>query len=421
MKLIKPIIVLAALAAGVMSLSAQNDVMSPYSRYGYGLLNDHVSSSQRGMGGVGYAMNNGRQINSMNPASYAAIDTLTFLFDIGFDVKQLWTKEGDVSGNRFGGGLDYVTMQFPLGKYMAGSVGLLPYSEVGYSFGNEIVNGQDSHQGSGGINELYFGLSGRLFKGFTVGANISYLFGTTFNDTYLSPNGSSTSLFERVLQVRDYNLNFGLQYSFTLAPKHELTIGATFAPGKSWHGKTYGVYYDISAMQGNNPAPADTVGYTHLKGKFTIPSTLGVGLNYKFNRSLMAEVDFTYQPWANAKYQPIEGFEDSRFANRTKVACGVEYTPDPRGSYLRRVNYRMGFYTNRDYIMALDNNVNDYGVTVGLGLPAPVNRWTKTVVNVALEYRHRSSSPVNLVSENYFQVSIGVNFNELWFWKNKIQ
>ena len=26
----------------------------------------------------------------------------------------------------FGGGLDYVTMQFPLGKYMGGSVGLVP-------------------------------------------------------------------------------------------------------------------------------------------------------------------------------------------------------------------------------------------------------------------------------------------------------
>ncbi len=46
------------------------------------------------MGGVGYAMNSGRQINVMNPASYAAIDSLTFLFDLGADVSMLWSQEG---------------------------------------------------------------------------------------------------------------------------------------------------------------------------------------------------------------------------------------------------------------------------------------------------------------------------------------
>ena len=36
------------------------------------------------MGGIGYAMSSGRQINVMwNPASYACIDSLTFLFDMG--------------------------------------------------------------------------------------------------------------------------------------------------------------------------------------------------------------------------------------------------------------------------------------------------------------------------------------------------
>ena len=45
------------------------------------------------MGGVGYAMNSGRQINVMNPASYAAIDTLTFLFDMGIDLTAIWQNE----------------------------------------------------------------------------------------------------------------------------------------------------------------------------------------------------------------------------------------------------------------------------------------------------------------------------------------
>lgn len=409
--------IMAVLAISSTPVAAQNNTQSPYSRFGYGILNDHASSAQRAMGGVGYAMNNGRQINSMNPASYAAIDTLTFLFDMGVDLKSINLKQGAEKGNKLTGGLDYATMQFPLGKYMGGSIGLLPYSEVGYAFGEEIVNGEEAHQGSGAINELYVGVSGKLFKGFTIGANISYLFGNLINDTYLTTANSSTTLFERVLEVRDYDLRFGAQYSLNIGSKHRATLGLVYSPGKDFRGKTYGVYYDVS----NTKNVPDTVGYTHLKGKYSRPATYGIGLNYQWDGKLMAELDFTYQPWRDCKYNIIEGFEAAKFDNRWKVNLGLQYMPDPRGGYLKRVRYRIGALFNHDYIMVGENNVKDFGLSVGFGLPAPVNRYTKTVVNLGFEFRHRQSSPVKLVTENYFQVTLGVNFNELWFWQNKIQ
>ena len=98
--------------------------MTPYSRYGYGILNDNATSAQRAMGGVGYAMSSGRQINVMNPASYAAMDSLTFLFDMGITGTALWSTEGEESGKDFGGGLDYVTIQFPICKNVGMSAGL---------------------------------------------------------------------------------------------------------------------------------------------------------------------------------------------------------------------------------------------------------------------------------------------------------
>ena len=76
----------------VVAASASAQTTSPYSMYGYGIIGDRATSHQRAMGGVGYAMNSGRQINVMNPASYASIDSLTFLFDLGADVSLLWSK-----------------------------------------------------------------------------------------------------------------------------------------------------------------------------------------------------------------------------------------------------------------------------------------------------------------------------------------
>lgn len=89
---IKSFLLLAVMAM-TAAPAALAQTTSPYSKFGYGLLGDNATSAQRQMGGVGYAMRSGRQINVMNPASYAAIDSLTFLFDMGTDVSMYWRKD----------------------------------------------------------------------------------------------------------------------------------------------------------------------------------------------------------------------------------------------------------------------------------------------------------------------------------------
>ena len=144
---------------------------SPYSKFGYGMLGDGATSAQRQMGGSGYAMRSGRQINAMNPASYAAMDSLTFLFDIGADLTLFWRKDDAGSDRNWGGGIDYVTLQAPLSRSVGVSAGLLPYSSVGYAFGSPIDNGTSSYQGIGGINQLYLGVAWMPIRGLSVGLN----------------------------------------------------------------------------------------------------------------------------------------------------------------------------------------------------------------------------------------------------------
>ncbi len=411
-------------AISALTVSAQNSVNSPYSRYGYGILNDNVTAAQRGMGGVGYAMNSGRQINVMNPASYAAIDTLTFLFDIGGNIRQQWSNEttstGDrLSGKNLGGGLDYITMQFPLGKYMGGSAGLLPYSQVGYAFGDGIDGGASSFEGSGGINQVYLGVAGRPFKGFTVGANIAYLFGTTLNDTYATTTTGYQSLFERVFKVSDYKLEFGVQYSYRINKDNKLSAGVVFSPAKAFHGHTYGVDYLIT--NGTDESP-DTLGYTSLAGKYSMAATWGAGISYEWNDRLIVEADATYQPWSKAKYAPLEGYEkEGSFVDRYKINVGAQFTPRARGSYLQRINYRLGAYVNRDYLTVQGNTIKEYGVTIGFGFPTPPSMTLRSVVNLSIEYKRRQASPAALIKEDYLMVTLGVNFNEMWFFQNKIR
>ena len=237
MKISKILSALIALQlSGTLAVIAQNGTMTPYSRYGYGILKDNATAAQRNMGGVGYAMSSGRQINVMNPASYAAIDSLTFLFDMGIDFTTMWQNE-TVDGNKLsdkqsGCGLDYITMQFPIGKFMGASFGILPYSSVGYSFGSEIENGATSRQGTGSINQLYLGLAGRIYKDLSVGVNVAYLFGSTFNDSYAYTSSGSSTLFEREFEVRDWRMDIGVQYGFNISRKTASTSVWSTAPRK---------------------------------------------------------------------------------------------------------------------------------------------------------------------------------------------
>lgn len=397
--------------AACFTVSAQEG-MSPYSRFGYGLLNNNATSMQRQMGSVGYAMNSGRQINVMNPASYAAIDSMTFLFDMGLDFTALKSREADTHDTRYGGGLEYITMQFPVTRYMGASIGILPYSSVGYAFGSDITNGSVSRSGSGGINQAYIGLSGKIFKGFTAGFNFSYLFGNTLNDVYVTST-SSTSLFEQELDVRDWLIQFGVQYGINVTRDDRVTFGAVYTPGKSLHGDTRVIKYDM-----NGSESPDTVASDKMHNRFSIPETWGGGISWRHNNKLLIEADFTWQPWSKAKFAEMENFVTTRFEDRWQIGVGAEYVPSPRGSYLGRVAYRAGALYNRDYMKVGDNSVHDYGVSVGFGLPTPAG---KTLINLGFEYRHRQASPQALLKENYFTVTLGVNFNELWFFQNRLR
>lgn len=417
MRINKLLFALAALTT--ISSAALADVNTPYSMYGYGVMGDRATSMQRQMGGVGYAMQSGRQINAMNPASYACIDSLTFLWDMGADVSFLWNKDRNASDHTIGGGLSYITMEFPLSKHMGMSVGMVPLTQVGYSFGSDIKFGTRENQGTGGINEAYAGISGK-WGGFSIGANISYDFGTIQNDVYATPSVGQ-SLFEHIMEIRDWSILIGAQYRQPIGRFNSVTAGVTYTPKKTFHGNTWLTIQDLSSSS----SVADTVASESMKGKYYSPQGIGVGIAYTHEKvhRIVVEADFTWQQWSKARYSDMADasgqvvFQGCQFADRRKFAVGAEYTHNIRGSYLERMPFRLGGFYTQDYLKIQGNQMKEYGVTLGTAFSAPQG---KTLINLGLEWRHRQTSPVNLLSENYLSVMVGVNFNELWFFKRKI-
>jgi len=110
--------------------NGQNNTNSPYTQFGYGDISNENNGEQRAMGGVGIGSRSSFSINTVNPASYSAVDSMTFMFDIGSSALGSRFANQTGANTTLNANLEYITMQFPLSKGLGFSAGLLPYSFV---------------------------------------------------------------------------------------------------------------------------------------------------------------------------------------------------------------------------------------------------------------------------------------------------
>jgi hypothetical protein len=61
---------------------------------------------------------------------------------------------------------------------------------------------------------------------------------------------------------------------------------------------------------------------------------------------------------------------------------------------------------------------DEYGVSLGLGVPMNDRR---SFLNFAFEYTTIQPELKTLIKEQYFKITVSYTFNELWFFKRKVQ
>ena len=86
-----------------------NSERSPYSRYGYGRLGERQTAGARAMGGLGAGLRDPNITNPANPASYTAVDSLTFIMDLAVSLRGSYLSEGSKRDSRALGNIDYFT------------------------------------------------------------------------------------------------------------------------------------------------------------------------------------------------------------------------------------------------------------------------------------------------------------------------
>lgn len=431
----KRILLAVSVFSCTLFASAQSGTNSPYSQFGLGTLAEQSSGFNRGMNGLGLGFREHNQVNFTNPASYSAIDSLTFIFDVGMSGQLTNFQEGGKKLNAKTANFEYAVAGFRMAKHFGVSFGILPFTNVGYSYASTEFIDQtktssytNTYKGSGGIREAYLGLGWEPFKGVAIGVNGGYLWGgydRSMVNSYNSESTANTLSKYYSASVNNYKLDFGVQFTLRLSPKDQLTLGATYGLGHKIGGEP--TCQVISTNK--QTSVADTTFYPQ-KGKLDleIPTMIGVGLALNHNNKLKIGADYQLQQWGSMKMPEFTStnanmdyvLSSNLLKDRHKFTLGFELCPSETGrKFFDRIRYRAGAsYATPYLIINGQDGPKEMSASLGFGIPI-MNRNSLSVLNVSAQWVRNDSKL--FMTENVFRINVGLTFNERWFVKWKVE
>ena len=466
-------------AASVQSFAQSSNTSSPYSRYGVGDLAGKGFAQGFAMGGTHIALQNDTTqlffINSGNPAALANVRLTTA--ELGLNYSGVQLTNSTTKQKVHNASLAYVSLNFPVTKWWGSSIGLLPYSSVGYAISDHNTlksTGEVEYlyEGSGGINQLYFGnavkpLYGlpsafrnskkytklleekkyaeirrmmnrrKRAQGLSLGFNAAYLFGniehskrSIFQPKVVALNTHSTTS----TRISNAYFDYGIQYSFTidslngrdLEQNVKLMVGATFTAQTNVHAKvdtlTYSYYYGTSGEE----IWRDTIKQSKdNKGSITFPLSFGFGVGFKKGSKWLVTADFAMQNWSSFQaFNMNQGLKNSM-----RVSAGVQYVPNagyiPKKAldgYAKKINYRAGVRYAKTALELKNTQLNEYALSLGVGLPVGTIYMLQTfsMVNIGVEFGQRGTTSNGLIRENFLKASVGFTINDKWFGRARI-
>ncbi|TVR77973.1 MAG: hypothetical protein EA412_09740 [Chitinophagaceae bacterium] len=412
----------------VSSIQAQEN--SPYSRFGIGDLDNAVTTQQKSFGGLGAAVQQRNRINTANPASYASIGLTTFEPGIFFQ-RSSYTL-GDSTYQSNDASINHFAFAFPLKENWGLSFGLLPFSRSNYHFEN---TGTDTETGLT-VNQIFKG-DGDLYKvfigsGYKVG-NLSFglqgnlIFGRYNRIKKLAFPGTPFMLNSRKLTANKFSVfkwEAGLQYNLPLSETQRIVFGVSGNTAQKMNITQDEVWQRFTFVENRRVNIVDTISIsTGNTLESNIPAGFQLGASYYMGSTFMVGAEFSWSNWEN--------FDDvltqNAYNDVYRVSFGLEYTPEMpnleqilrqgqetggAGNYFQRVSYRLGGYFGSQGLTIDGEELNEFGITFGLGLPM---RSFFNRINLGLEVGSRGANTDNLFNETFVKGYLGLTLNDRWF------
>jgi hypothetical protein len=237
---------------------------------------------------------------------------------------------------------------------------------------------------------------------------------------------ASTQIVEEFISS-DFHFRFGFQahpyFVSEKDKKHQIIFGAIFDMESNIDIDYKSITNRRFPAGFTNPLTVDTFNIiTDSATNLILPVKYGLGLSYNYDDRIMVTLEYSKQLFSKgigwSTSVDLQDYASYRF--------GLEYVPMPmsdrnRASYFKRVHYRMGAHYTNSYISLRGDRINDYGISVGIGLPwrNAQKLYTHTSFNISYEYGVLGTTDNGLIKENYHIISVGITLHDFWFMKPK--
>ncbi len=413
-KIFSLVVIISGLA---LQTSAQIATSSPYSRFGLGDLHENILPEFSAFGGASTAFNNSSTVNPNNPASFTSFKPNSFLFSTGGWHKttrmQNKTKEHTVNNNAF----SHLIVGFPLSEKWGASMGMLPYSSVGYEINarNEDYNADMNYFGDGGISKIYFGGAYEPIENFSIGLKASYLFGglnrrkqLIFDDeSFMNSRANST------INLKGYYYELGLLYKHNISEEKQISFGFTTNNDSKIRSKRTELVESFE-YSGFFETPKDTFVNKIEWGVVNLPKYVCGGLTYRNGKKWLFVADYSMQNWSD--YSLLDESDD--LANNTRISGGMQFTPDFNSitKYYKRMDYRLGGSYSKTPLLFDGNQLQEMSVSFGFGIPVKKSR---TKYDFSCTIGKRGTTDDNLIKEQFVRLGLSVSYDGIWFVKRK--
>jgi long-subunit fatty acid transport protein len=420
--MIKKIIVSICLLFS-LAIFAQEGTSSPYSFYGIGDIKFKGSVENRSMGSIS-VLQDSIHINIQNPAQLACLKITGLALGGTYANTKSKTETQQEKARRTS--LDYMTVGIPVGKVGIG-FGLIPYSSVGYKIGKTAYvtnNNNDTirsifsrYNGIGGVNKVFLGFGYRLTKNINIGGDLQYNFGTIeTNSLQYQTDLQYGSRENNVSDLRGVNFDLGITYQTKVNSKYSFFSSLAYTPeAVLTSGNTRNI--EIVLVTTSSVSPVETQNIAVADTKIKLPSKLSFGSGFGEVKKWLVggEITFTQNSVMSNRFTDING---ATFENSVRYSLGGFFIPNYNSysSYYKRIVYRGGVRYENTGLVIQDKSITDFAANIGLGMPLS---GTFTNINIGLEIGKRGTKYLNLVEENYINLSVGLSLSDKWFVKRK--
>ncbi|MHA7830690.1 MAG: hypothetical protein ACX93O_06295 [Flagellimonas sp.] len=416
-------ILIAFFCVTAHGLFAQNGTISPYSSFGIGDYRDNGTVDNQMMGGISM-YGDSIHINLSNPAAYSKLRLTAYT--AGLSHKEYRLKDWENEQNTSVTNLDYLSIGFPLAENLGFGFGLMPYSSVGYSLsdtsltpgGSEVTNFFD---GGGGVNQLYASIGYELIRNLSIGVTANFNFGTLEYERVQSVEGVQFGTLDtRESRINGYDFNYALNYTPTIKDKYTLYTSVLVNTQGNLVSKNTQTLGSFSIANGNNIEVVDVdLDASNLRNtEIKVPTRTTLGLGFGENKKWFLGAEYSFQQMSNFENSFL-ALDNVTYNDANTYAFGGYWIPDYRSlsGYYKRITYRAGLRYDVTGLTVNNKEINNFGITFGLGLPLGANFSN---LNLGFELGRRGTTDANLIEESYFKINVGLSLNDKWFMKKRI-